>query len=93
LARAFLVSFAPSDQVEINVMQDKTSELLAKLDQIREQAGLTLEELPLRLARDRLQLIIGLAGYLKTEIELIRRRRALEQPVPAEADPDAARRH
>lgn len=44
-------------------------ELLSKLEQIQEQANLTLEELPLRLAKDRLRLIIGLARYLATEIE------------------------
>jgi len=44
-------------------------ELLTKLEQIQEQASLTLEELPLRLAKDRLRLIIGLARYVATEIE------------------------
>ena len=45
-------------------------ELLHKLDQIREQAELTLHELPVRLAKDRLRLIIGLAKYLQTSIEM-----------------------
>jgi hypothetical protein len=64
---------------------DRKNEFLAKLEQIQEQAQLTLEELPLRLAKDRLRLIIGLARYLKTEIQL----RAEELSV-VEAD-DAAR--
>jgi hypothetical protein len=48
----------------------RKDEILAKLDQIQEQAQLTLDELPLRLAKDRLRLIIGLARYLSTTIEL-----------------------
>lgn len=47
-----------------------TGELLAKLEQIQEQAQLTLDELPLRLAKDRLRLIIGLARYLQTAVHL-----------------------
>ena len=50
-------------------MQRK-DEILAKLEQIQEQAQLTLDELPLRLAKDRLRLIIGLARYLSTAIEV-----------------------
>ena len=50
-------------------MQRK-KELLAKLQQIQEQAQLTLDELPLRLAKDRLRLIIGLARYLSTAVEM-----------------------
>jgi hypothetical protein len=45
-------------------------EILAKLRQIQEQAQLTLDELPLRLAKDRLRLIIGLARYLSTAIDM-----------------------
>ncbi len=45
-------------------------ELLHKLEQIREQAEMTLHELPARLAKDRLRLIIGLAKYLQTSIEM-----------------------
>lgn len=41
-------------------------ELLSKLAQIQEQAQMTLDELPLRLAKDRLRLIIGLTKYLAT---------------------------
>jgi len=50
-------------------MQRK-QEILAKLEQIQEQAQLTLDELPLRLAKDRLRLIIGLARYLSTALDL-----------------------
>lgn len=50
-------------------MQRK-DEILAKLEQIQEQAQLTLDELPLRLAKDRLRLIIGLARYLSTTIDV-----------------------
>jgi hypothetical protein len=45
-------------------------EILAKLRQIQEQAQLTLDELPLRLAKDRLRLIIGLARYLSSAIDM-----------------------
>ena len=50
-------------------MQRK-DEILIKLEQIQEQAQLTLDELPLRLAKDRLRLIIGLARYLSTTIDV-----------------------
>ena len=50
-------------------MQRK-DEILTKLEQIQEQAQLTLDELPLRLAKDRLRLIIGLARYLSTTIDV-----------------------
>ncbi|HEY8249606.1 MAG TPA: hypothetical protein VIG70_03300 [Burkholderiales bacterium] len=50
-------------------MQSK-QEILTKLAQIQEQAQLTLDELPLRLAKDRLRLIIGLARYLSTTVEI-----------------------
>jgi len=49
---------------------DRKTEILAKLEQIQEQAQLTLDELPLRLAKDRLRLIIGLARYLSTAVDL-----------------------
>jgi hypothetical protein len=48
----------------------RRQEILAKLEQIQEQAQLTLDELPLRLAKDRLRLIIGLARYLSTAVDL-----------------------
>jgi len=47
-----------------------TDELLAKLAQIQEQAQLTLEELPQRVAKERLRLIIGLARYLQNAVAL-----------------------
>lgn len=49
---------------------DRKKEILAKLEQIQEQAQLTLDELPLRLAKDRLRLIIGLARYLSTTVDV-----------------------
>ena len=49
---------------------DRKREILGKLEQIQEQAQLTLDELPLRLAKDRLRLIIGLARYLSTMIDV-----------------------
>jgi hypothetical protein len=48
----------------------RKDEILGKLEQIQEQAQLTLDELPLRLAKDRLRLIIGLARYLSTTVDL-----------------------
>ena len=48
----------------------RKQEILTKLEQIQEQAQLTLDELPLRLAKDRLRLIIGLARYLSTTVEV-----------------------
>lgn len=50
---------------------DRKREILGKLEQIQEQAQLTLDELPLRLAKDRLRLIIGLARYLSTAVEML----------------------
>ena len=49
---------------------DRKDEILAKLKQIEEQAQLTLDELPLRLAKDRLRLIIGLTRYLSTTVDM-----------------------
>ena len=49
---------------------ERREEILTKLGQIQEQAQLTLDELPLRLAKDRLRLIIGLARYLQTAVQL-----------------------
>ena len=67
-------------------MQRK-DEILAKLEQIQEQAQLTLDELPLRLAKDRLRLIIGLARYLSTSIDI-----NWEDELSAAAAEDAAKR-
>jgi hypothetical protein len=55
---------------------DRKKEILTKLEQIQEQAQATLDELPLRLAKDRLRLIIGLARYLSTAVDM-----AWEEPV------------
>jgi len=63
---------------------ERREEILTKLGQIQEQAQLTLDELPLRLAKDRLRLIIGLARYLQTAVQL-----SEERPSGARAD-DAA---
>ena len=60
---------------------DRKDEILAKLKQIEEQAQLTLDELPLRLAKDRLRLIIGLARYLSTSVDI-----NWESPVAGQAD-------
>jgi hypothetical protein len=49
---------------------NRKQEILTKLEQIQEQAQLTLDELPLRLAKDRLRLIIGLARYLSTTVDV-----------------------
>ena len=61
---------------------DRKDEILAKLKQIEEQAQLTLDELPLRLAKDRLRLIIGLARYLSTAVDV-----RWEGPGASPADP------
>ena len=71
---------------------ERKKEILAKLAQIQEQAQLTLDELPLRLAKDRLRLIIGLARYLTTSVEL-NREEAGAPPGPGGAErPQAAPR-
>ena len=50
----------------------KRQDLIRKLVQIQEQARITMEELPgaQKLARDRLKLIVGLAGYVATALQL-----------------------
>lgn len=55
-------------------------ELLNKLAQIQEQAQMTLDELPMRLAKDRLRLIIGLTKYLATAVNM----NPLDAPPPVE---------
>ena len=65
----------------------RKDEILAKLEQIQEQAQLTLDELPLRLAKDRLRLIIGLARYLSTTIHV-----RWEDDLSAAGAEDAAKR-
>ena len=72
----------------------RKDEILAKLEQIQEQAQLTLDELPLRLAKDRLRLIIGLARYLSTTID-VRWEQGLsgrDDELSAAAAEDAAKR-
>jgi hypothetical protein len=44
-------------------------ELISKLKQIEEQARLTLEEFPKRLARERQRMIIALAKYIRADLE------------------------
>ncbi|HEX7054051.1 MAG TPA: hypothetical protein VF211_09005 [Burkholderiales bacterium] len=53
-------------------MPRKNDDLIRKLVQIQEQARITMEELPAaqKLARDRLKLIVGLAGYVATALQL-----------------------
>jgi len=51
-------------------MRVTKEELLNKLGQIQEQAQMTLDELPMRLAKDRLRLIIGLTKYLATAVNM-----------------------
>jgi hypothetical protein len=53
-------------------MSLKKEDLIRKLVQIQEQARITMEELPAtqKLARDRLKLVVGLAGYVATAIQL-----------------------
>jgi hypothetical protein len=43
-------------------------ELISKLDQIEEQAQLTLEEFPKNLTRERQRMIIALAKYIRSEL-------------------------
>jgi hypothetical protein len=50
-------------------------EMLEKLKQIEEQARMTLHELPLRLAKDRLKLVIGLAQCMRTGIMIAQTKR------------------
>lgn len=53
-------------------MPRKKEDLIRKLVQIQEQARITMEELPAtqKLARDRLKLVVGLAGYVATAIQI-----------------------
>ena len=44
--------------------------LVAKLEQIEEQAQLTLEELPKHLTKERLRLIIALARFARVELAM-----------------------
>jgi hypothetical protein len=77
-----------------NAVVDRKKEILTKLEQIQEQAQLTLDELPLRLAKDRLRLIIGLARYLSTTVDVnwedLDGKRATAAAVEAGATPPPA---
>jgi hypothetical protein len=44
-------------------------EIIAKLRQIEEQARTALKEFPERVAKDRLRLILGIAGHLALKLE------------------------
>ena len=55
-------------------------ELISKLDQIEEQARLTLEEFPKNLTRERQRMIVALAKYIRAE--LAERPRFPEDTVP-----------
>lgn len=67
-------------------MSRKREDLIRKLVQIQEQARITMEELPAaqKLARDRLKLIVGLAGYVATAIQLDEQQRPPEVASPPE---------
>lgn len=43
-------------------------ELISKLEQIEEQARLTLEEFPKNLTRERQRMIIALAKYIRADL-------------------------
>lgn len=60
-------------------------ELISKLDQIEEQAQLTLEEFPKTLTRERQRMIIALAKYIRSE--LVERTQPLD--IPAAGLPSA----
>ena len=47
-------------------MPMELQELIRKLDQIEEQAKLTLDEYPKNLTKERLRQIISLAAYIRT---------------------------
>ena len=68
----------------------KREDFVRKLVQIQEQARITMEELPAtqKLARDRLKLIVGLAGYIATALQLDER----SAPAEVAALPEAATR-
>jgi hypothetical protein len=70
-ARSFAI-VAPGKHQGENAMPRRNEDLIRKLVQIQEQARITMEELPgaQKLARDRLKLIVGLAGYLATALQL-----------------------
>ena len=69
-------------------MARKSEELIRKLVQIQEQARITMDELPgtQKLARDRLKLIVGLAGYVATAIRLDEQRETHAEVAPLSED-------
>jgi hypothetical protein len=69
-------------------MARKNEDLIRKLIQIQEQARITMEELPMpqKLARDRLKLVVGLAGYVATALQLEERAPEVA-PLPEEPAP------
>lgn len=69
-------------------MPRNKEDLIRKLVQIQEQARITMEELPAtqKLARDRLKLVVGLAGYVATAIQIEERQQPeVAAPVAEEA--------
>ena len=67
-------------------MPRRNEDLIRKLVQIQEQARITMDELPAgqKLARDRLKLVVGLAGYIATALQL---EEPLRLNLPAEGEP------
>lgn len=60
-------------------------ELKAKLRQIEEQAQLTLSEFPKTLTQERQRMIIALARFIRTELEVAEPASA---PEPLDLDPE-----
>ena len=65
-------------------MAQNKDDLIRKLVQIQEQARITMEELPpaQKLATDRLKLIVGLAGYVATAIQIDSHAKAAPEVAP-----------
>ena len=66
-------------------------ELNAKLQQIEEQAQLTLSEFPKTLTKERQRMIIALVRYIRTELELSPPRAAEALDLDPERTIDKAR--
>ena len=75
-------------------MPHNRDDLIRKLVQIQEQARITMEELPQaqKLAADRLKLIVGLAGYVATAIQLDAQQQASAAPEVAPLREGSARK-
>jgi predicted pyridoxine 5'-phosphate oxidase superfamily flavin-nucleotide-binding protein len=84
--RAFAIVGAVLHKSKIAMPRNR-EDLIRKLVQIQEQARITMEELPptQKLARDRLKLIVGLAGYVATAIQIDEQQQPEVAPLPAEA--------